>query len=326
MIGSYFRKDLEEKVTALSAEIEALQKDNEKLRNRLSKREEKAQTDPTRFQETVEELKRARVEIEALKSRLEFLTREDSLKELGVNIRADNFYLSKKSSTELLDKISSIKASKDSLITLYLRPNEKIINRSDIGEEVCIYIESLKSETGIIGFFDTEAPFVLSLIAVPPFSPDKTEMIRGSEFDCAKAKDIFERKRHTAFVIGHAGESFMGFATESELLREDFVSSSVMDKHSKGGWSQKRFEKLREEDIRHHIEKASEVFSEILDEYHGITDTIVIAGDKKTATDIVGNEAMREYNIVYRQFDTKPNRHCGDKAFKELLSARWYRL
>jgi len=326
MIGSYFRKDLEEKVAEQNTEIEALKKENDKLRTRLSKREEKAQSDPVRYQETVEELKRARVEIEALKSRVGFLEREESLEEFGVNIRAENFYLPKKGSLELLDKIAPIKASKESLITLYLRPNEKIPNRESLGEDVCIYIESLKSETGIIGFFDTEAPFILSLFAVPPFPPDKTEMIRGTSFECAKAKDIFERSRHAAFVIGHAGESFMGFATESELLREEFVSSSVMDKHSKGGWSQKRFEKLREEDIRHHIGKASEVFSEILDEYRGITDTIVIAGDRKTATDIAGAEAMREYKTVYRQFETKPNRHCGDKAFRELFSARWYRL
>ena len=326
MIGSYFRKDLEEKVAELNAEIESLKKENDKLRTRLSKREEKAQSDPVRYQETVEELKRARVEIEALKSRVDFLKREDSLKEFGVNIRADNFYLSKKSSTALLDKIASIKASKESLITLYLRPNEKITDRGSLGEDLCIYIESLKSETGVIGFFDTEAPFVLSLLAMPPFAPEKTEMIRGTEFACAKARDIFERSRHAAFVIGHAGESFMGFATESELLREEFVTSSVMDKHSKGGWSQKRFEKLRDEDVRHHIEKASDVFSEILDEYRGITDTIVIAGDRKTATDIAGADALREYNVTYRQFETKPNRHCGDKAFKELFSARWYRL
>lgn len=334
MISGFFRKDLLEKIESLEAAAAELEKENEKLRKRLSKREEKKESEPARFQETAEELKKAKTAIEALEERILSLTEEKGENEKKSSLQ--NHYLSKKQSLELLEKISSLRTARKSLVSVYLLPDDvESINslKDELGDEISGFTESIRSETGVIGFFDADIPSICSFFAAPPFPPEKSEIIRDNRFATSPAEEIFTKQRHCAFILAHAGESCIGIATESGLIKSDLIRSSVKEKHSKGGWSQKRFERLREEDIRHHTIKAGEFFSGLLDEYKGITDEIVISGDKKTGFDIAGNaesagEIAGQQNIlkIYRQFDTKPDRYAGEKLAKELWSARWYKI
>jgi hypothetical protein len=82
-------------------------------------------------------------------------------------------------------------------------------------------------------------------------------------------------------VSAHAGETFLGVALSREgFLAEEQVASSVMGKHSKGGWSQKRFERLREEDIKSHLDLATEKISELMSKYKTLLKYAVLSGDE----------------------------------------------
>ncbi|MBN2733390.1 MAG: hypothetical protein JXQ82_00825 [Methanomicrobiaceae archaeon] len=321
MINRFFRKDLEEKVEKLEARILETEKENDKLRKRLSKREEKKESDPAKFQETAEELKKSKNQIDALEQRITALTAEKE--ESSAKSSAKDYYLSKRESLELLRKIASVREEKENLISVYLPPKENIPAQYDPNGEISAYIGTIKSETGFVGFFDLNQPSAASFFAAPPFPPEEAYVKKGASFDTKAAEEIFTKKRHAAFILGHAGESYVGLATESGLIKGELIRSSVKEKHSKGGWSQKRFERLREEDIKHHTEKAGEFFSGLLEEFNGITDVIVVGGDRKTGSDIAG---QRDIPTIYRQFETKPDRHCGEKLIKEIWSARWYRI
>ena len=54
----------------------------------------------------------------------------------------------------------------------------------------------------------------------------------------------------------------------------------MKEKHSKGGWSQKRFERLREEDIKNHIEDVVDRLSELKRKYGSVVKLTVIGGDQ----------------------------------------------
>src|SRR5574337_1653726 len=48
------------------------------------------------------------------------------------------------------------------------------------------------------------------------------------------------------------------FRSAGAFIEHEVIRSSVMGKHSKGGWSQKRFQSLVEEDVKHHADKVRE--------------------------------------------------------------------
>ncbi|WFN36890.1 hypothetical protein L1994_00380 [Methanomicrobium antiquum] len=331
MIPRFFTKELQEKIETLEKRTAELEKENEKLRKRLFKRKEKIESQPALYQETAEELKRAKTVIESLENKIQALTDEKDNKNQKTSIQ--NFSLSKKESLDFLEKIQTIKSQSNTFYSVYLTPNETELLRNyaggDIfGDEIIDFADGIKSETGLIGFFDSSPLSVACFFSSPPFPPKKSEIFKDSIFLTKQAEDIFSKNRQTAFILAHAGESVIGIASESGLIKSELIKTGVKEKHSKGGWSQKRFERLREEDIRRHIEKAGESFKELLAEYKGITDEIIISGDKKTGFDIAGysGDEFKDINRIYRHFDTKPDRYAGEKLAKDIWSARWYRL
>ena len=82
-------------------------------------------------------------------------------------------------------------------------------------------------------------------------------------------------------VSAHAGETFLGAALCRENFEaEELVKSQVMGKHSKGGWSQKRFERLREEDIKSHVDLASQKLAALMGKYKTILKYAVLSGEE----------------------------------------------
>jgi hypothetical protein len=57
------------------------------------------------------------------------------------------------------------------------------------------------------------------------------------------------------------------------------VESQVKEKHSKGGWSQKRFERLREEDIKNHVETVIQRLLDLKIKYSTVVKFAVMTGD-----------------------------------------------
>ncbi|MBP2134268.1 hypothetical protein J2128_002234 [Methanomicrobium sp. W14] len=324
MITGFFKKDLLEQIENLKKTVSELEKDNEKLRKRLAKREEKKTSDPAKLQETAEELKRAKAAIKSLEEKISDTMDKDGCEQSRPCVK--NWFLDKKKSGDLIDRISSVKSGKKSLLSVYLPPKETDFTEDLPDDEIQSLVSGADKDTGVIGFFDTECPSVCSFFVLPPFPPEKKETLKDEKFLTEPLSDIFLKSRHCVFVLAHAGESCIGLATESGLIKSSLVRSSVKEKHSKGGWSQKRFERLREEDIRHHVEKAAENLSDLLAEYRDIADVIVVSGDKKTGFDILKEAGVSDLPVIYRQFDTKPDRYAGEKLAKDLWSARWYRV
>ena len=67
------------------------------------------------------------------------------------------------------------------------------------------------------------------------------------------------------------------------------VESSVMGKHSKGGWSQKRFERLREEDVKAHVDLVVEKLEVMLGRYKPLLHYAVISGEESLVRQIASS-------------------------------------
>ena len=78
-------------------------------------------------------------------------------------------------------------------------------------------------------------------------------------------------------VSAHAGDTFLGVAmSRAGFEVMELVESQVKEKHSKGGWSQKRFERLREEDIKNHLDLILEKLAQLESKYGSIVKYAVL--------------------------------------------------
>jgi len=118
--------------------------------------------------------------------------------------------------------------------------------------------------------------FTLQLI--PPFPIQESYTREGSAFILDPLEEMMDTP--VLVVSAHAGETFLGVALSQEgFLAEELVESSVMGKHSKGGWSQKRFERLREEDIKSHVDLAAEKLDGLMGKYKSLLKYAVLSGE-----------------------------------------------
>jgi hypothetical protein len=123
------------------------------------------------------------------------------------------------------------------------------------------------------------SPQLFSLLLIPPFPVPESFVREGSAF----ALDPLEEMMETPVLVlsVHAGETFIGVALSREGFEaEEKVESSVMGKHSKGGWSQKRFERLREEEVRGHADLVAERLAGLMGRYRTILKYAVFSGDE----------------------------------------------
>jgi hypothetical protein len=123
------------------------------------------------------------------------------------------------------------------------------------------------------------SPQLFSLLLVPPFPVQESLVREGSAFVLDPLEEMMDMP--VLVLSTHAGETFIGVALSRESFEaEERVESSVMGKHSKGGWSQKRFERLREEEVRGHADLVAEKLAGLMSRYRTLLKYAVVSGDE----------------------------------------------
>jgi len=112
----------------------------------------------------------------------------------------------------------------------------------------------------------------------------------------------------------HAGETFVGVMENEGFVEHEIIRSSVMGKHSKGGWSQKRFERLVEEDVKHHADKVRDALIKMYDKYDV---RYIIAG---------GEAKLVRMILEGREYITKSMAQVVnvEEMLREVMAVRWY--
>ncbi|KCZ70719.1 hypothetical protein ANME2D_02743 [Candidatus Methanoperedens nitroreducens] len=309
-----FKKD---KIESLQARITQLEEENKKLLLQLEKKSEKTKRTIATKQEVDRELNEARQRISSLENEVQRL-KEESSGEL-------NFHFSESLSRNKLENVlfllESLQSKTSTLITIYLARDDILKNIiSDIEDQIessALYlIEKIDSQTGKVIFYDTIG--IVKLVVIPVFPVSHSEYSLDRRFNIEPLKNSLISDK-VLVINAHAGETFIGILEQDTFVEHDIVRSSVMGKHSKGGWSQKRFQSLVEEDIRHHADKVRAALGTIIEKHKDIQ--YVIAGGEGKLIRMILEGYDYPLIINNQLMDYQP-----EKLLKEIMSVRMYGL
>jgi hypothetical protein len=306
-----------EEIKSLKARISHLEEENTKLRLRLEKRDEKAKSSITTKQDVDRELNEAINRISSLQNEIQILKKETST-ELKFRFSEN---LSRNRFDEMIFLLGGIQSKLSTLITIYLAKDAKCV---DVTQDIVTLIDSsslhliekIESSTGKIIFYDTNR--IINLVIIPIFPILLSECFLNRQFNLEPLKKNLEYDR-ILVLNTHAGETFIGIAEAGTFSEHEVVRSSVMGKHKQGGWSQKRFQALVEEDIKHHADKVRALLDPMIAKHKDIQ-YIIAGGDGKLIKMITEGY---NYPVVLKSMDAVVKGNV-DQVLREVLSVRCY--
>lgn len=300
MVDLFGKKKLEDRILELQAELAKLESEKEEFQRTLEKREEKIRRLTSANQEANLALKAAEQKAAASLS-----APVQAAFEKCDEQKPKAKKLSLREMDMLMERLRVCRSPRDDLLVAYCP--------GPIPEDAALPLQikkaaaTIKSQRGVIIL---HSPQLFSLLFIPPFPIQESLSREGSAF----ALDLVLEMMDTPVLVisAHAGETFLGVALSREgFLAEELVESQVMGKHSKGGWSQKRFERLREEDIKSHVDLASQKLAELMGKYKTLLKYAVLSGEESLIRQIA---PAIDLPVIERRLE----RH-DDRKTKELL-------
>ncbi len=304
-----------EELNSLKARIAELEEENRKLLLRLEKRDEKTRKTIATKQDVDRELNEARQKLSSLENELQKLKKESS-PELSFRFSES---LSKNKLDDVLSMLDSLESKTPALVTIYLAGDEKLENIDEgvaslLDSAAVHLIEKIESPAGKAIFYD--ANHVVRMVMLPIFPISHSWGTLGRRFDVEPLKKSLEFDK-TLVLNAHAGETFAGIMESGTFVEHEIIRSSVMGKHTKGGWSQKRFQSLVEEDVRHHADKARAALGKMIGKHKDIR-YVIAGGEGKLIKMILDGY---NYPLVVRSMDAGSN---TGQVQREVMGVRVY--
>ncbi|UGV39897.1 hypothetical protein J7W08_07140 [Methanococcoides orientis] len=327
-LNTFFKKysgkeKLEEEIDKLQSHILELEID----RKRFEKNETNAKRALAAKQEAEEKLKAANVKIETLTHQLEE-KKEEVSEEISFDLIEE---VTPSQMTSYIDQLGSIRSDRDSLLTAYINEKEMNLNAGfskdavrDLDQNSQYLIQKIKSDTGYALFYDSMQ--MVKEVVVPPLPFERSSVEMSNSFVTGPLKNTLTEDISVCILAAHAGESLIGICSDKTGFDEDMIiRSSVKAKHTKGGFSQRRFERLRDEDIDHHVEKVRDSLKNMLEHAPIDIDMIIICGDTVLANYIL-EDIDTDIPIMERNIDAKIEKHDTDSIIRSIFSCRRYKL
>ena len=320
------KEKLDNQMEMLQSHIVELEIDVKRLQTQFDKKEHILKRAVSAKQEVESELNEANIKIKTL-----IHERNVMKNELSGDIRFKG--IETVSSSKLpayLSQIGSLKSDRESLVTAYVKQGQSLSDLKS-SENILEYIDEnsrhlldkIGSKTGYVLFYDT-ARMVCEAVT-PTFAVNNSMWKFGKSFDVEKM-GMENKDLGVCVVIVHAGESFVGFAPDKNGFEtHKIIRTNVKSKHTKGGFSQGRFEKLRDEDIAHHMEKVQKAVNKVLDDHINNIDYIITGGDHQLVKYVM-NSLPDDIPVIEKSMDVKIEKHNTDMILKSVQSSRRYLL
>jgi hypothetical protein len=300
LVDLFGKKKLEDRILELQAELAKLEGEKEEFQRTLEKREEKIRRLTSANQEANLALKAAEQKAAASLS-----APVQAAFEKCDEQKPKAKKLSLREMDMLMERLKVCRSPRDDLLVAFY--SGPVTEDAGLPLQIKKAVATIKSPRGVIIL---HSPQLFSLLLIPPFPIQESLSREGSAF----ALDLLGEMMDTPVLVvsAHAGETFLGVALSREgFLAEELVESQVMGKHSKGGWSQKRFERLREEDIKSHVDLASQKLAELMGKYKTLLKYAVLSGEESLIRQIA---PAIDLPVIERRLE----RH-DDRKTKELL-------
>ena len=274
------KKKLEERIEELEAEQARLEGEKEDLLRTLDKRDERIRKLSAAIQEANLALKAAEQRASA---RASPASSEASRGESQVEQKPKASRLGLRDMDSLLERLQAVRSPREDLLTACYpgaSPEGGLLP-----EPLAKAVSAINSQRGGIIL---HCPQLFSLLLIPPFPIKESHSHEGAEFSLDPIREMMEEP--VLLVSAHAGDTFLGVCLSRDKFEaEELVQSSVMGKHSKGGWSQKRFERLREEDVKAHVDLVTEKLEAMLGRYRPLLHYAVLSGEESLVRQIASS-------------------------------------
>ncbi|HII81604.1 MAG TPA: peptide chain release factor-like protein [Methanosarcina sp.] len=316
---------LETEIDRLSSRVAELELNLQNTKNQLEKKEILARQAVSDRQEAEARLNQELIRTQTLSHELEAVRTEFQGR---LEFRGTE-NLSPSAVQAYLSKLSSFRSPSEDLLTVYLPSGTRFStvlpdkNLDLVEEETRSLLDRLDTETGMVFFYDLHR--MIAEAIVPPFPVAASAWYLQNNFETAPLDENLSSVCRMLVLVLHAGESFIGFSPDARIFdTEEFIKSSVKEKHSKGGFSQRRFERLREEDIAHHMDKVFEALDKVLEENSPL-DLIVMNGDSQLIREAEKRLPLSP-EIIEKPADIKVEKTGGEEILRTVLSSRRYLL
>lgn len=214
---------------------------------------------------------------------------------------------------KILKRLEACRSPEDDFLSAYLPDS------MSLPQEAAKLARKVDSRRGWIVL---DAPWLFTLLLVPPFPVRESSSGKGSAFQLEPLREMMETP--ALVVSAHAGDTFLGVSFGKDAFEvQEFVESQVKEKHSKGGWSQKRFERLREEDIKNHVEAVLLKLTALKGKYGSVVRFAVLGGDAGILKQIA--PAIGGLPVVERRLERHNERRL-DKLLDEVYGFTCYRV
>jgi hypothetical protein len=313
LVDLFGKKKLEDRILELEAAKTALESEKEELMRTLEKREEKIRRLASANQEANLALKA--MEQKAASTSAVSLT-PAAAAEYGQERLPKSWKLSFRELDMLMQRLKACRSPKEDLLVASFPGT--IPEDAGIPLQIRTAARNVKSQRGRMVLY---YPQLFALLLIPPFPIQESASWEGSTFQLDLVSEMMETP--VLVVSAHAGDSFMGVAMSREGFEvKELVESQVKEKHSKGGWSQKRFERLREEDVKNHVDSVLEKLSVLLDKYGTIVKYAVLGGDESLIRQITPSIGLP---LVERRLEPHDEKEL-DSLLEEVYGFTCYRI
>jgi hypothetical protein len=239
---------------ALKARIDDLEEENERLRARYEAESERRSDAVTARQEAEERQNRLEDRIAQLEGELERVDDDD---DDGLSVRR-RVTLRGSRLEEVLDRLTSVRTSPEGALTAAL-DNEALRDpvRDDLDDILGERVALLEDAAPCVGCVDDAG--LVSVAFEPPVQPD-AETTWSDRFELER--EWFLPTGRYALALVRADLFALGIYEDGERVSFRGFESDVKGSHSKGGFSQARFERIRDDQIDDHLERCHETLAE----------------------------------------------------------------
>lgn len=312
MVDLFGKKKLEERLSEMEEALTARERETEELVRTIEKREEKIRKLATANQEANLALKAMEQKATAMAASFPE-TKEGEPQDARLPVA---WKPSMRELDILIKRLKGFRSPKEDLLVSAFPSS--VPENAGIPMRIREALMAVKSQRGRIIIY---SPQLFALLLVPPFPIQEGGSREGSTFYLDFISEMMELP--VLVVSAHAGDTFLGVAMSKEGFEvKELVETHVKEKHSKGGWSQKRFERLREEDIKNHLDAVQEKLSYLEEKYGSIVKYVVIGGEESLTRQIKTSISLP---LIERRLDQHDEKDL-DSLLEKVYGFTCYRI
>lgn len=248
----------QDKIQELEGRIETLQEEKAQLEQKLEKWKSKFEAEEERRSELSRKKQEAEEELKRLRTKLEQLEQKEGEEQEETEEKLEFRSLNMKEVKKTLEKIGTIQSGEKELVTVYSPGSvedlsELTLLKNSVSKEKFSRIKQLDS---FAAFIDPElGTFILK---ATPFFSEKVSV--GKSFDTEELTAFIEKEKNWCLVS--AGETLLYREENGSYEEVERVKTRVEKEHSKGGFSQGRFERKRNDQIDKHLKKTEKLLKD----------------------------------------------------------------